>query len=132
MNKFQRIKFGSVEEFLEYLPERELQIVNQLRNLVKLTFPSYREELAYNIPFYYNHRRICFIWPAAVPWGSITQGVALGFVHGHKLDPKKELLEFETRKNVGRLIFSTVQDVMAEEEAIRFLLQEAYLLDSNS
>lgn len=56
----------------------------------------------------------------------------MGFVHGHKLDPKKELLEFETRKNVGRLIFSTVQDVMAEEEAIRFLLQEAYLLDSNS
>ena len=129
MNKFQKVKFDSVEAFLDFLPEDQLQMVQHLRQLVEQTFPRFQEKLAYNVPFYSYRKRICFIWPSAIPWGNLSHGVALGFVHGSALDPKKELLEFETRIHTGRLLFANTRAISTQEETIIFLLQEAYLLD---
>jgi len=129
MNKFQQIKFQNIDEFLDFLPEAEFTMVNLLRDIIAHTFPKYTEKLAYNVPFYYNPKRICFIWPAAVPWGNITHGVALGFTNGHLLDPEGELLEFDSRKTMGRLIFKDFADIKQRQEHVQFLLQEAYLLN---
>ena len=131
MNRFQNISFHSVEAFLDYLPEEELSIVQWMRQQIADIFPRFEEKLAYNVPFYWNCKRICCIWPAAVPWGNLSHGVALGFVHGHILDPQKELLGFETRKTMGRMIFPNMEALMEQEHIVRHFLQEAYFLDAS-
>lgn len=69
MNKFQNVRFNNVEEFLDYLPDNEREIVDFLRNIVFNSLPNPTEKLSYNVPYYYLHSRVCFIWPAAIPWG---------------------------------------------------------------
>ncbi|QMU30734.1 hypothetical protein [Adhaeribacter radiodurans] len=68
-NKFQDVAFQSVDDFLAYLPEDELQIVEFLRRLVFYCLPNCTEKLAYNVPYYWVNKSICFIWPASVKWG---------------------------------------------------------------
>jgi len=65
----QKIKFKNVNDFLESLPNLELELVEILRNLILESIPDCKEKLAYNVPFYYRHSRVVFIWPASVPWG---------------------------------------------------------------
>ena len=84
MNKFQNVQFNSVEEFPDFLPEDELRIVKFLRAIIKECIPACKEKLAYNVPYYYRHSRICFIWPASIPWGKVEKhGVMLGFTNGY-------------------------------------------------
>ena len=75
-----------MEEFLDFLPEEERRIVEQLREIIFSCLPDAKEKLAYNVPFYYGYNRICYIWPGSVPWGrSQKKGVDLGFCKGHLL-----------------------------------------------
>jgi hypothetical protein len=76
MNRFQNVKFRSVADFFDHLPDHETIIVNQLRDLIKATLPEVTEKLSYNVPFYKKHKRICYIWPSAVPWGNVKEGRA--------------------------------------------------------
>ncbi|TAI49208.1 DUF1801 domain-containing protein [Flagellimonas allohymeniacidonis] len=132
MNKFQKVAFANVEEFLDFLPEDELQIVNFLRQLIHNCFLEYKEKLAYNVPFYYRNKRICCIWPASVPWGNLSQGVALAFVRAKEIDPTNELLGMDQRKTVGRIVIKSMDELRGDNlELIKFLLQEAYRIDSN-
>jgi uncharacterized protein YdhG (YjbR/CyaY superfamily) len=68
MNKFQNVKFKNVDEFLDYLPDNEREIVDFLRDIVFNSLPNPLEKLSYNVPFYHLNSRVCFIWPASVPW----------------------------------------------------------------
>ena len=76
----QNVHFESVDEFLDYLPEDELKIVQKLRDLIHQALPDCIEKLSYNVPYYKRHSNICFIWPSSIPWGNMKQeGVRLGF-----------------------------------------------------
>jgi hypothetical protein len=119
----QKIKFSSVEEFLDLLPPEEAAVVESLRELVLSSIPDCREKLAYNVPFYYRHSRIVFIWPASVPWGNLEKGVALGFCRGSELFN----LDTEGKKTIGRRVFQSLREIPREE--IRQLLYDAVLLD---
>jgi len=119
----QKIKFRNVTDFLESLPENELEVVEIFRELVLESIPNCKEKLAYNVPFYYKHSRIVFIWPASVPWGSVDKGVVLGFCKGTQLFN----LDISNKKSVGRKIFTSAKDININE--IRQLLYEAVLLD---
>lgn len=68
MNKFQPVKFRNIGEFFDFIPENEREIVLALRQLILDSIPGCRERLAYNVPYYYLHSRICFIWPPSIPW----------------------------------------------------------------
>ena len=130
MNRFQKLNFSNVEEFLDYLPSAQLAIVQRLRDLIAETFPNYREKLAYNVPFYYNNNRICFIWPAAIPWGNLSQGVALGFERAKHLDPEQHFLKYNGRKTIGRMVIRNIEELNEDKlDSVKLLLQEAYLLD---
>tara|TARA_R110000868_G_scaffold403157_1_gene680146 strand:+ start:27121 stop:27306 length:186 start_codon:yes stop_codon:yes gene_type:complete len=61
MENPQEIEFTSIQEFLDYLPEEELEIVLFLRKIVLECMPDCKERLAYNVPFYYRHSKICYI-----------------------------------------------------------------------
>jgi hypothetical protein len=81
MGNPQKVKFRNLAEFNNALPDHELEIVELLRESIHTIIPDIRERLAYNVPFFYRRSRVCFIWPASIPWGGITSGVSLGFIN---------------------------------------------------
>ena len=55
MNKIQKLNFRNVDDFLDYLPDNELEIVQFLRQLIVDCIPNCTEKLAYNVPYYYKN-----------------------------------------------------------------------------
>ena len=127
MNPFQNVSFRNINDFLDYLPEDELKIVEALRNLIFECIPEVKEKLAYNVPYYYQHGRICFIWPGSVPWGKkLKKGVEFGFCKGNKLsDPS--YLNTGNRKEVYTKTFNTFKEI--DWERMRQLIFEATVID---
>jgi hypothetical protein len=124
------IKFQSFVEFWEFLPENERLIVDVLRQIVLSNLPkSCKEKLSYNVPYFYGNRRICLIWPGAVPWGGIRSGVLFGFCQGNRLPDAENYLNHGTNKQVYYRIFHSVDEI--DEEAIVRLLKEAVAVDLN-
>lgn len=120
MGNPQKLKFKNVGDFLENISEEELAIVEILRELVLENVPNVKEKLAYNVPFYYRQRRICYIWPASNPWGGLTEGVCLGFVQG------KLLSKFDNQENNSSGIFKKIYlhpNEINEREVINLLLE---------
>lgn len=128
MTKIQPVKFHGIDDFLDFLPAGEREIVEYLRRLVLDTIPQSREKLAYNVPFYYRHARICYIWPSAVPWGQVKKnGVQLGFINGYLLRDESGYLEKGNRKQVYVKTYWSLTDI--EPELIRAYLFEAIEVD---
>lgn len=127
---FQRgLKFQSLVEFWEYLPEHERIIVDVLRQIILENLPSVcKEKLAYNVPYYYGNKRICLIWPGSVPWGGIREGVFFGFAQGYKLQDVDNYLDHGTNKQVYYKIYRSVDEI--DEAAIAKLIKEAVELDA--
>ena len=130
MSNIQPTKFKTVGEFMDFLPQNELNIVEHLRDLIFGELPDCKEKLAYNVPFYYQHSRICFIWPASVPWGGVDIGVALGFCKGYLLSDEVEYLEKKDQKEVRTKTFSSEKQI--ERDLLRSYLFEAREIDSQS
>ena len=122
----QPMAFKSVTEFLHYLPEDQLLIVEALRHLVLECLPGCTEKLAYNVPFFYRYSRICFIWPAAVPWGAIKSGVQIGFCKGALLSDTAYLTS-DGRRSVLVKRFHSPKEIDADR--LRALLYAAVLID---
>jgi hypothetical protein len=127
--RFQDVKFNSVEEFLDYLPEEELKVVKLLRSIVLESVPGVIEKLSYNVPFYKVHRGICFIWPSSVKWGQghSWKGVRFGFQQGNLLTDDINYLEKGERKQVFWRNFLSVKDVDAD--LLKSYIFEAALVD---
>ncbi len=123
------IKFRDIADFLDHLSSTELEIVEQLREIILETIPFVKEKLSYNVPFYSVNKRICYIWPASVPWGKIPEkAVALGFTKGRLIPDAEDILIFDDRKHVGVMYFKTALEINLD--LIRALLYDAFLLDS--
>jgi hypothetical protein len=129
MNFQKGLKFKSLLEFWEYIPQEERIIVDVLRQIVLKNLPSYcKEKLSYNVPYYYGKRRICLIWPGAVPWGGIRDGVLFGFCYGHRLKDEDNYLTHGTNKQVFYKIFHSPDEI--DYDAIVSLLKEAVEVDN--
>ncbi|HAA11243.1 MAG TPA: DUF1801 domain-containing protein [Cytophagales bacterium] len=130
MNKFQPIKFHSIEDFLEFLPDGERIIVDKLRQIIWDCLPDGREKLSYNVPYFSRHRRIVFIWPASVPWGKVAlKGVQIGFCEGHRLQDEIGFLEKGNRKQVATKTYFSPQEI--NEDLLRAYLYMAIELDDH-
>ena len=124
------IKFRSLVEFWEYLPEKERIITDVLRQIVLENLPAHcKEKLTYNVPFYYGKRRICLLWPASVPWGGFKNGVMLGFCHGNKLKDADHYLTHGSNTQVFYKIFQSTSEI--DIDAIVSLLKEAVETDGS-
>ncbi len=122
-------KFQSMGEFWDFLPEDQRVIVDALRQVVLGNLPPYCvERLSYNVPFYYGRRRICMIWPAAVPRGGIKAGVLLGFSQGYRLADVDRYLTHGTNTVVFYRVYQSLKQI--DESAIIILLHEAAILDA--
>ncbi|WP_205500094.1 DUF1801 domain-containing protein [Rufibacter psychrotolerans] len=121
-------KFDLIEELLAFLPRQERTLVAQLRQMVLECLPQCTEKLSYNVPFYAGHTRICFIWPASIPWGNVPpKGVQLGFCNGNLLQDGANYLEKGQRKQVFTKTFFRMEDL--EFDHIKALLYEAGEVD---
>jgi len=128
MSKFQKIKFSNVEELLDYFPDNEREIVDFLRDIILNYLPNSVEKLSYNVPYYYIHSRVCFIWPASVPWGNVKKnGVLLGFCNGNLLHDDLDWLEKGSRKQVYAKTYNSIDEI--ETDIIKAYLFEAVEID---
>ena len=124
----QNVNFSSIEELLDYLPEHELKIVEFLRQLIHECIPNCKEKLAYNVPYFYRHSRICFIWPSSVTWGNVkVDGVMIGFSNGHLLSDEINYLEKGNRKKIYTKTFFSIEEI--ETDILKTFLFEAVELD---
>jgi len=126
--KMQNVDFAGVEEFLAFLPEEELKIVERLRKIVFSCIPDCTEKLNYNVPFYKIHSNICFIWPSSVAWGNSKQrGVRLGFNNGYRLTDGISYLDKGGRKQVYWKDFYSLKEI--DTELLKAYIFEAALID---
>ena len=127
--KMQAVSFRNVEEFLDFLPEEELVIVECLRNLIYNCIPDVTEKLAYNVPYFKRHKNICFIWPASILWGKMKSysGVRLGFIKGNLLNGEFAYLNKGNRKQIFWKDF--VEITHDDIEIVKTFIFEAVILD---
>ncbi|MCB9232163.1 MAG: DUF1801 domain-containing protein [Bacteroidia bacterium] len=128
MNKFQNVDFGSVEEFLDFLPDHERAITELLRSLVLECVPEAKEKLSFNVPFYHRHYSLAFIWPGSVQWGAQPrEGVQLGFAQGYLIEDDLHWLERGTRKQVYWKTFYQMKEI--DPDLVRAYLYAAVEID---
>lgn len=126
-NKMQGVNFRNVSEFIDYLPDQERHLVLLLQDLIFETVPDITEKLSYNVPYYFRNRRLCFIWPASVPWGRVElNGVMLGICQGHLLS-EHNYFELQGRRQVATRIYH--QLTSDDRDWIRYYLTEAWEID---
>lgn len=124
----QSVNFRNLEDFLGYLPENQLVIVEKLREIVLECIPDAEEYLSFNVPYYRRNKSICFIWPGAVAWGSKTwDGVEFGFTYGNLLSDTAGYLDRGNRKQVYTRRFYRPEDI--HEDLLRAYLFEAAEID---
>jgi uncharacterized protein YdhG (YjbR/CyaY superfamily) len=123
MGDTQDIQFKKVEELLDYLPENELEIVLFLRKIILECMPDCKERLAYNIPFYYRHSRICYLSPATIAFGKISKAVTIGFCKGDSFLDET----FATAKFASKLTFNSVDEI--DVALLKKQVFEAILID---
>ena len=120
-------KYKDFDSFFEHLPPNEQAICAPLRELILENFPELKEKFSYGAPFYHFNTRICFLYPASLPYSGIEKGVSFGFNRGHLLSNDDGLLDLGDRKEVAYIRLLSPSDIAAD----RFLelLHEAVLLD---
>jgi len=131
MTKIQPVKFRSTDDFLEFLEGPEKLITEELRRITLSALPDIQERLSYNVPFYSRFKRICYIWPASIPWGGLKSGdgVAFGFCQGDKIR-HGGYLETGTRKYVRIRRYQSLKEI--DSALLVDLLAEAYEIDVNT
>jgi uncharacterized protein YdhG (YjbR/CyaY superfamily) len=126
--KMQEVDFGSIEEFLEFLPQDELKIVELLRKIIFYCIPDIEEKISYNVPFYKRHSNICYIWPGSVQWGNVKHsGVQFGFNKGYLMQDEINWLDKGNRKQVYLKIFHSVKEI--DVDLLKAYIYEAALVD---
>lgn len=123
-----RIKFQSLVEFFEFLPQDEAILTDVLRQITIETLNGYgKEKLSYNVPFFYGNRSICLIFPASVPQSGVKKGVLFGFWYGNRLKDKDNYLDRGTNKQIFYKIYQSVDDINIS--SLKSLIREAVALD---
>lgn len=126
--KMQNVSFESIDEFLEFLPDNELKIVEILRKIIFSCIPDIEEKFSYNVPFYKRHSNICYIWPSSVQWGNVKNtGVQFGFNKGYLMQDEINWLEKGNRKQVFWKTFHSVKEI--EIELLKAYIFEAAFVD---
>jgi hypothetical protein len=127
--KMQDVSFRNIEDFLEYLPDDELKMVELLRKIIFNCLPDISEKLSYNVPFYKRHRNLLFIWPASVLWGKkkTYKGVRLGFTNGNLMGDENGYLDKGDRKQVYFKDFESIKEI--DVDLLKSYIYDAAIID---
>ncbi len=114
------------QDFYNQVEGEDRLMVDILRDIVYEVESNFREKISYDVPYYFLHSRVCFIWPSAVKFGP-KKGVKFGFCKGAHLDDFDTILDTEGRKEIGTITFLKAEDIKAKQ--IKELLYQALILD---
>ncbi len=114
------MEFKTINDFLTNLPKEELEIVQFIQKVIRDCMPDAKEKIASNIPFYYRHARICYIWPASISWEKVTAGVGVGFC-------KDEDFLDHTFASVA-LVYNSIADI--DVAVLKQRIESAIILDN--
>lgn len=124
-----------IEDFIAELPADERLIVKKLRTIILETEPRLQVKFSYGVPYFFHHRRVCFLWPIShlppgytVPPEEKTK-VTLGLCYGNHLSNAQGLLLKEGRKQVYVIKYISVKEI--DEQSVREIIQEAVLIDES-
>jgi hypothetical protein len=120
-------KFKDFDTFFEALLPDEQAICSKMRALILKNFPEMREKFGYGVPYYHLNTRVCFLYPASLPYSGIEKGVSFGLTKGHLLSNQQGLISMGTRKEVGYIHLNQLSDI--QEDIFLEILHEAVLLD---
>lgn len=124
------VQLNSFEELLEHVTSNERAMVLLLDQIVKECIPTVVRKQSYNVPYYSQKRRICFIWPSSVPWGKVKMsGVLFGFCQGNKLSDDLNFLDKDQRKQVYTKTYFSLSEIENDEAILKTFLFEAHALD---
>lgn len=125
----QNVRFKSVSEFLDFLPDDELRIIELLRKIIFDCVPGITEKLSFNVPFYKKNKGMFFIWPASVLWGKkqTYKGVRFGFQQGYLLADDTNYLDKGGRKQVYWHNFTNIKDI--DIDLLKAYIFEAAIID---
>jgi hypothetical protein len=123
------LRFATVQELLDFLPQDERALTDELRELIVSEAPELRERLSFNVPFYKGYRDVCFIWPASVLWGKTKTyaGVRFGLSYGSLVPGCEPYLQRGGRKQVCWRDFQELTS--ADERMVRTVLRAALSVD---
>ncbi|HRH36147.1 MAG TPA: hypothetical protein PKY12_13870 [Catalimonadaceae bacterium] len=129
VRKTQKVRFKNLDELEAFLPDEELKLMNQMRNLVYDCLPGVREKLSFNVPFFFLSKSVCYIWPSSVWWGNrqTFKGVRFAFSQARNLSNEDGYLEIGDRKLFGQRDFITLKP--EDQSRLKSLLFEAGFLD---
>src|SRR5687768_3495016 len=122
-----------VTDVLADLPDDEKVISVMLRSIILNCDPRIQEKLSYGVPYFFHHRRICFIWPnSLIPFGYNAKEirstkVTLGLCYGNMLSNDQGMLHLGNRKQVATIGFSSASEI--KDQLIQEIILEAVLLD---
>lgn len=122
-----------VAGFIADLPGTERLITSRLRTIILESDPRLQEKLSYGVPYFFHHRRICFLWPVShLPpryslWPENQSKVTLGLCYGNLLSNEQGILQKEGRKQVYMIRYSSLNEI--DETAVREIILEAVLID---
>jgi hypothetical protein len=124
---------NEVTDLIAGLPDDERVISERLRTLILEAEPRLQEKLSYGVPYFFHHRRVCFIWPVSLipagyaPKEPLKTKVTLGLCYGNLLSNEQGLLEKGNRKQVYTIGFTSIADI--NDQAIHEIILEAALVD---
>lgn len=129
----QPVKFNSYDDFFASLTSLERKIVTELKQLIEECIPTASQKLSYNVPYYSLNKRICFIWPASVPWGKVKlKGVQLGFCQAHLLYDPEFFLDRGARKQVYSKTYFALNEIEKDHDLLKHFLLEAAEVDKKT
>ncbi|MBK9416636.1 MAG: DUF1801 domain-containing protein [Flavobacteriales bacterium] len=114
---------------LDFLPDDERDLTEQLRELIISEAPDLKERLSFNVPFYKGRRDVCFIWPASVLWGRTKtyEGVRFGLSYGSLVPGCEPYLQRGDRKQVCWRDLHRLTST--DERMIRTVLRAGFAVD---
>lgn len=120
-------KHKDFDSFLDALTPVERVICLRIRGLILNNFPELQETWAYGAPFYKGRKRICFLYPASLPYSGVKDGVNFGFNSANLLSNDHGLLDLGNRKEVAYIAVLTEKDI--RDDLFLEVLHEAVILD---
>ena len=125
----QSVKFKSLNEFLDFLPEDELIITEFLRELIFECTNEVKEKLSFNVPYYMGNKGLFFIWPASVLWGKkkTYEGVRFGFQQGNLMSDELNYLDKGNRKLIYWRDYTSIEEI--DVDILKAYIFEALEID---
>jgi hypothetical protein len=117
-------KFQDIDDFILNADRNLRPLLSQIRNTIMVSHPQIREQIAWNLPFFYCFDHLCYL--------SIikkTKGVEVCFAKGFHIKDEAGVLDAKDRKLVKGMTFTDLADYENREDAFLEILQEAIFLN---